>query len=69
MPNEIVNGRPEREDYIQDTRDPDELLRERSSRQKITPRNDQGYQEDKDKEDDGVGIEGELVTGMVDATA
>ena len=69
MLDEIVDGCANAKDYVQDSGYPDELLGERSSEGKVGPGENQGDGEDEDEEDDRVGVEGEVVSCIVDSTA
>ena len=66
---EVVDGGAEGEDDVQDARDPDELLGEGAGGEEVAPGQDQGDNEHEDEEDEGVGVQGEGVAAVVDATA
>ena len=57
MLHEIVNRCPNAEDDVQYSCDPYELLGEHASQGEISPREDQGDDEDEYEKHDGVGIE------------
>ena len=69
MLDEVVHGRADPEDDVQYPRDPDELLGEDAGEGEVGPRDDEGDAQDEDEENDGVGVEGEGVTAVVDAAA
>ena len=56
MLHKIIDRRPNTEHNMQYPCYPDELLRKKPSERKISPRKNQGDAEDKDEEDDGVGV-------------
>ena len=69
MLDEIVDRCPNGEDNIQDAGYPDELLCECARGEKIGPGDNKSNNEHKDEEDKCVGVEGESVAGVIDATA
>lgn len=66
---EIVDAGADGEDHVENPRDPDKLLGEISRPQEIRPREHNGDAEDKDEQDQRVGVEGEAVGRVVDAAA
>ena len=65
---EIVDACPDTENDVQDPRDPNELLGESSCGGEVGPRDDKCDDKDENKEDDGVGVEGEGVWSVIDAS-
>lgn len=66
---EIVNGGADGEDDVENARDPDKLLGEISRAQDIGPRERERDAEDKDEQDQRVGVQREGVGRAVDTTA
>ena len=64
----IVDCGSNAKDNMQDTCYPDELFGECTSQREVGPGENQSDKENKDEEDDSVGVEGELISGMVDST-
>lgn len=69
LPPVVEHGRADGPADIEDARDPDELLREESREPDIRKGEDDGDDEDKHEEHNGVGVEREGVAPIVDATA
>lgn len=63
---DVVDTSRERKDNVEDARDPDEGLGEVTRAQKVQPREDESNAEDEDEENESVGIQGEIVGGIVD---
>lgn len=66
---EVIDGRSQRENTIEDTGDPDELLGKGTRGDEIRQGDDEGDDEHEDEEDQRVGVEGEIVGAIVDAAA
>ena len=65
----VVYCRSDAEDDMQDARYPDELLCKSSSYCEVGPRQDQSNDEDEDKEDNGVSVEGKVVACVVNSSS
>ena len=66
---EVVYRCSNTKDDVEYSRDPDELLCECSGESEISPGEDQCDDEDEYEEDDGVGVEGEIIAGIVDSSS
>ena len=62
---EVVHRGPNSEYNIQNARDPDELFREGTRRQEITPRDHECDAQDEDEEDQGVRVERKGILAVV----
>lgn len=66
---QVVGCGADSKDTVEDARYPDKLFGECARCEKVCPRDNKADSQDKDEEDEGVCVEGEVVGGTIDAAA
>lgn len=68
MPYKVVNSRSNTKHDMKDTGDPDELLGEGPRKSEIAPGHSESDNQDENKENDGVCIEREVISCIIDTS-